>query len=358
MHSTKTHTQKSTHRSYKLTLRAAAAATATIAVAAVITPAVASTPQPNASESLTFRAPSGMPQNGMFAFTRFLDYSGDGTHDSAREDNTTDIWTATITNGYVTLARLPQSTYGIPDFTPEWSPDGTKLAWSTKKPGGALGVRILDTTTGRTRWLTTNTARSNNERWPTWSPDGQRLLYSRRAAAGQSLDIWMANVDGSDQHKVAGVPGGVEDCCASFTGDSRSVVFASNRNKATSLFDIYRIPATNRGEENGAAVRLTNNKLYDGTPSTGPGNTVWFRRFGQIWRLDASISRIQNGVPVLTTGASRTPEADATGQWLAFGWRPTRSGPLQLRVDRTDGSFAWTLTNDSKVSSTDPSWRN
>jgi dipeptidyl aminopeptidase/acylaminoacyl peptidase len=67
-----------------------------------------------------------------------------------------------------------QATAGPKDGSPEWSPDGRRLAYAARKGSGAQ-VFILDPATGDSRQLTRAEFGVNGL---SWSPDGSRIAYT------------------------------------------------------------------------------------------------------------------------------------------------------------------------------------
>ncbi len=98
---------------------------------------------------------------------------------------------------------------GIQDF-PDISPDGTHLAytsWLTVMPyrGGVSVVQqlwTLDLTRGRARQLLLANA---SDIHPRWSPDGSRLAFSSNRTG--RYEIWAVAADGSDPRQVTDGPG-------------------------------------------------------------------------------------------------------------------------------------------------------
>jgi TolB protein len=76
-----------------------------------------------------------------------------------------------------------------------WSPDGRTLAF----PGNGVGVHVVDVDTGRTRRLTGGSLDSS----PEFSPDGRRIAFDRTEPDLEPhAQIWVMNADGSGAHEV------------------------------------------------------------------------------------------------------------------------------------------------------------
>src|SRR5947209_7523682 len=87
-------------------------------------------------------------------------------------------------------AHLPWGFDGYPD----WSPDGTKLAFTANtQPNGPLHVVVYDLQTKAVKDLTPD---ASYDLRPQWSPDGTRLAYAGTGQGG-NLDVYVVNADGS-----------------------------------------------------------------------------------------------------------------------------------------------------------------
>ncbi|MCA9600510.1 MAG: PD40 domain-containing protein, partial [Myxococcales bacterium] len=60
-------------------------------------------------------------------------------------------------------------------YTPRWSPDGTRIAFSAWEKGGFRDIRIVDVRTGAVTDVTRDRAMDTG---PAWSPDGRTLYFS------------------------------------------------------------------------------------------------------------------------------------------------------------------------------------
>ena len=79
------------------------------------------------------------------------------------------------------------------DWQPEWSPDGTKIAFASCANSLASIVVIAPDGTGRVALTDGRTL----DKHPSWSPDGTRIVFER--GEGTGADIWMMSADGTNQ---------------------------------------------------------------------------------------------------------------------------------------------------------------
>ena len=89
---------------------------------------------------------------------------------------------------------------------PHWSPDGNRIVFAG--PGGYPGdedIWIINADGSDAHAVVQDT---DGERYPTWSPDGQWIAY-RREFYGGDCALWLAHPDGSENHAlpVTGVAG-------------------------------------------------------------------------------------------------------------------------------------------------------
>jgi TolB protein len=85
------------------------------------------------------------------------------------------------------------------DTTPDWSPDGRRIAFASNRNGRNADVWVMNADGRGQRPL----ARTPADEWsPNWSPDGRRLLLVRVPAAGPS-SVYALRTDGSALRRVA-----------------------------------------------------------------------------------------------------------------------------------------------------------
>jgi TolB protein len=78
---------------------------------------------------------------------------------------------------------------------PAWSPDATKIAFTSGRSGSSDVFVMSADGSGTTRLTTTE----QNDTHPTWSSDGDSIAFARDG------DIWVMNADGSDPRRISDV---------------------------------------------------------------------------------------------------------------------------------------------------------
>ncbi len=78
-------------------------------------------------------------------------------------------------------------------FEPAWSPDGSSIAFASRR-SGTLDVYVMDADgTGTTRL----TSGKGNDSHPSWSADGEQIAFER------DNDIYVMNADGSSPRRIS-----------------------------------------------------------------------------------------------------------------------------------------------------------
>jgi Tol biopolymer transport system component len=89
---------------------------------------------------------------------------------------------------------------GNVDITPRWSPDATRILFSSNRAGnfGTFEVFVMNADGSNQARLTNNVGENSR---PFWSPDGTRIAFQSNKAL--SFDIYLMNTDGSNQSAVS-----------------------------------------------------------------------------------------------------------------------------------------------------------
>jgi serine/threonine protein kinase/Tol biopolymer transport system component len=127
------------------------------------------------------------------------------------------------------------------DITPQYSPDGSKIAFSSERLGPSE-IWVCDRDGGNPVQITTLETFSGT---PRWFPDGRRLVFDAQKE-GQT-DIHVVDITGGAPRRLTDDPS--DDMVPSVSADGQSVLFASRR---TGRLEIWRIPAAG-----GEAVQVT-----------------------------------------------------------------------------------------------------
>jgi len=122
---------------------------------------------------------------------------------------------------YLSLTRITNSPWD--DMTPALSPDGKRLAFSSRQ-NGYWDLYIIDLETGmRTRLTDT----PEFETSPTWAPDGQWIAYQRFDGSNQDIYILPLNDPTSGPIRLTDSPG--LDYAPAWSPQGRQIAFVSDR---------------------------------------------------------------------------------------------------------------------------------
>ena len=128
------------------------------------------------------------------------DWSPDGTRIAFARECLRSFDIYTVNTNSTGLRRL---THGTPiDQWPAWSPDGKKIVFE-RGVGEQSELYVVTATGTGLRQLTHNRVADDS---PAWSPDGTRIAFSRNVAGRNRLMLMRA--DGTGQRSLRGIPGG------------------------------------------------------------------------------------------------------------------------------------------------------
>ena len=113
------------------------------------------------------------------------------------------------------LTRLTNNSAG--DSHPDWSPDGRKIAFASRRGGGNNDIYIMNADGSGVERITTD----NYSGSPSWSPDGRRIAFvSRRSGA---WEIYVMDADGSNVARVTN--NSMDEGKPSWSRDGRRLTF-------------------------------------------------------------------------------------------------------------------------------------
>ena len=207
----------------------------------------------------------------------------------------------------------------VPDFGAAWSPDGRRIGFSHPSGDGlALFVMRADGTGVRrvTTPVTTPDGGPSFDQAPAWSPDGTRLAFSSNRAGGEP-DIWRVDVDGTHLTRLTRTPFFTGDANPAWSPDGRWIWFDSDR---VSVFnrEVYRM------RPDGSGVRrmtTTAENVDDGAPDVSPdGRRVVFASTRSTGSQDLFTMRA-DGTGVRPLGAPVAGRDEVNPRWTATGAR-------------------------------------
>lgn len=120
-------------------------------------------------------------------------------------------------------------------FTPTWSPDGNKLAFSEEKPRGRWTLAVVNSDgTGLVR-LTDDAHGAGS---PAWSPDGRRIAFDQFLGSGGRQQIFVVNPDGTGVRQLTTDPGW--SCThAAWSPDGKRIVYGARSASAPCGMGFY-----------------------------------------------------------------------------------------------------------------------
>ena len=205
-----------------------------------------------------------------------------------------DLWSMPISGGEA--SRLSQGAAW--DTEPRFSPDGTKIAYTSDR-GGSEQIWVMNADGTGARQLTDDKGARFTD--PVWDPSGPYILGRRRTVDTRSIgvtELWLLHLEGGkgvqltslDQHPHAGE--------AAFSADGRYVYFSSRNGR----FE------------------------YDGNPVAG----LW-----TIQRLDRDTGEVQ--VVVNGSGSAARPTLTPDGKSLVFLSRDRTRSQIEI-IDLSTGA--------------------
>jgi eukaryotic-like serine/threonine-protein kinase len=151
-----------------------------------------------------------------------------GLADTAQ--NNTDIWVHDLTQGTTNRFTFNPAV----DDMPVWSPDGTRIVWSSQREGGAdLYERASNLADDETALL-----KSPEPKFPQdWSSDGRFLIYSvnRGDRGGTNLDLWLLPLQG-EQKTIPFLGTSFTESQGRFSPDSRYIAYVSNESGKSEVY--------------------------------------------------------------------------------------------------------------------------
>lgn len=227
--------------------------------------------------------------------------------------------------------------------TPQWSPDGDRIAFVSSL-GGTTNLWSIPARGGFPTRLTVNMGDVNflASRAPLWSSTDKYLSYISRKSGID--EVWLWPTDGSEEIQLTHLGGLIHSM--SWAPDANSVVVSCNRHGA---YEIYLVDVPS-----GDAKRLTEGPLYAVNPVFTPdGASIVYVRLDDKWEDHDVIIMDRNGENSRTVVRDEdffdytygkifgTPNVSYDGKTVVF--RSQRSGYTNIWTAPIDGGEAKAL---------------
>jgi Tol biopolymer transport system component len=181
------------------------------------------------------------------------------------------------------------SVYG--ENNPDWSPDGSRIAFERN------GQIVIGNADGTNQTVVPHSDQ-DTDRLPSWSPDGTKLAVARDRGFTQIEKIWVISLDGTEAVQLTG--GLSQDTDPEWSPDGSRIAFTTNREGPTS---VYVMNADGTGQ-----TRLTTAVGSSEWPSWSvDGAQLAIAAAGEIYVVDADGSD--------PTRLTENPADDSTPAW-------------------------------------------
>jgi Tol biopolymer transport system component len=260
----------------------------------------------------------------------------------------------------VTRARLTNSGNA---FGARFSPNGTRIAFArivATSPVWLSHIFVMNADGSAARDISSSADVSDTD--PDWSPDGTRIAFVRTPRAG-APEIWVMNADGSAARRAIALSPATGIAATStsdfspqprWSPDGGRIAYAAvprGRNTGAPLYpNIFVVNANGTGE-----TQLTDNDLINSSPVWSPDGSqiVWSakdfinRQNWRVWTMSASGGNQRtligglggdpnNGVQAVEWIGNRILLAGWSGNWDAYFAHADGSGIAQVTQDNAD----------------------
>jgi hypothetical protein len=149
------------------------------------------------------------------------------------------------------------------EYNPSWSPDGTKIVFTSNRDGDEE-IYSMDAEGRNITRLTNSPLRDYG---PSWSPDGTKIAFSSQRNGASNAEIYTMNPDGSNPTRLTNNTS-ADDYSPSWSPDSSKIVFSSGS----------RIASMTAG--GGGILTLTPTSQFNTAPTYSPdGSKIVFMSY-------------------------------------------------------------------------------
>jgi eukaryotic-like serine/threonine-protein kinase len=236
---------------------------------------------------------------------------------ATRDLTTLDIWRFDLSSPGTPPSIHPVSST-LPDVDPEFSPDGSRIAFSSARSGQDQEIWIARSD-GTGAMLLTRGSAGRNRGSPRWSHDSTRIVFDSSSEDG----VRRAYVTDA----TGGAPRLVSDYHANFPSwshDDQWIYFGSNR---TGRMEVWRVPAA------GGTPEQVTREGGNAPRASADGRTLYYRRGPTVYGKPLGGGPDQ---PIVEGATGITGAYLPSGTELFHVARPDPSRPILAELRATD----------------------
>jgi len=222
------------------------------------------------------------------------------------------------------LRNLTQNS-GPVDFSPSWSPDGTKMAFVSSRDG-SYQIYIMNSDGSNHQRVTSNDAQNLHAMW---SPNGTEILFISAQSGGSN--VYVINADGTDQRRLTSDGSSI---LALWSPDGTKIAYVSGEEQGLGIF----VMNANGSNKQKVFTNLTSDQL-----SWSPNGTRIAFHSGSFGEEEVYVINA-NGTNQLNV--SKHPTRDLNPVWSSGSssslWRPVSSHPRTFPQTQ-NGFSGWQL---------------
>ncbi len=227
----------------------------------------------------------------------------------------------------------PLTATNFDDREPAWSPDGSRLAFSSDR-SGTYDIWVLELASGEASPVT---SALGNESQPAWTPDGAGLVFVAAPEGEAESVLMLLSLEGGDPTPVPGTSGRV--AAPSVSPDGGRVVFHRLHYEGLTLmgsrFDIgvssewVLAPLSPAAAPAASGARTLPAVLTAAGEDLFPFRPQWLDADTLLYTADGGIRRLGIGSAGVSGGEPEAPERVPMSLTLAVRRAPERRGKIR-----------------------------
>ncbi len=162
----------------------------------------------------------------------------------------------------------------LADNSPQFSPDGAKIAYASNRAGTGLEVWVSNQDGSNPVQLTDRLGRCQGS--PRWSPDGRWIAFDSQGADGH-VDVYVIDAGGGQPRRLTPYPS--DESVPSWSRDGKWVYFRSDRSGRNEIWKMPWVPSGAPSGPGGEARQVTDNGGYVAFESWD-GRTLYYMKPG------------------------------------------------------------------------------